>query len=261
MAVTHTTRAMQRGFQVLEVLNHSNGSLVSEVVTATGLPRTTAFRLLESLCGIGYIRRDPADDRYRLTTKVRDLSAGFQESVWVGEIARPAIEELSQKILWPLYVSTLYGTSMMVRSSTSAQSRMPIDTYPEGVLVPLLTSGSGKAFLAFCDDDERTALLNILEKSDQPEHRAARNERSLMRMLKKIRSDGYALDRRAPLRRNPGTTSSLAVPVFLRDHVTASLTLRYIDAAMAPEKIVARYYPLLREAGDRIGVGLSIPLE
>lgn len=257
MTAIHTTRALERGFSVLEALNQGNGARVSEVARATGFARTTTFRLLESLCVAGYVRRDPADGRYRLTVKVRNLSSGFEDSAWVTEIAAPLLDGLAGQILWPAYLSTLYGSSMIVRFTTTTGSRVPVDSYSTGALVPLMTSAAGKAYLAFCSDDERETLLNIVARSEHPEHDAIRDRRSLDATLGQTRRQGYALDLRAQMRRNPGVTSSLAVPVQAGSRVLASLTLRYLDAAMTAEGAVRRFVPLLRDAAGRLGAALA----
>ena len=56
---------------------------------AIGLPRTTSYRILETLCGMGLAVRDDATDRYRLTLKVRSLADGFDDEAWVSTLAKP----------------------------------------------------------------------------------------------------------------------------------------------------------------------------
>jgi IclR family mhp operon transcriptional activator len=44
---------------------------VSEVAGEIDLPRTTTYRILETLCVAGYAYRAASDERYRLTIMVR----------------------------------------------------------------------------------------------------------------------------------------------------------------------------------------------
>ena len=53
-------------------MNVRNGATVSEVTEQIKLPRTTTYRILETLSQAGYVYRDPTDDRYRLIRAPRD---------------------------------------------------------------------------------------------------------------------------------------------------------------------------------------------
>ena len=73
MESTRPIRALMRGLDALTVLNLRDGATVSEVAQEIRLPRTTVYRILETLCDAGFRIRDAADDRYRLTILVRGL--------------------------------------------------------------------------------------------------------------------------------------------------------------------------------------------
>lgn len=77
MESTRPIRALIRGLDALTVLNLRDGATVSEVAQEIRLPRTTVYRILETLCSAGFVFRDAADDRYRLTVRVRTLSDGY----------------------------------------------------------------------------------------------------------------------------------------------------------------------------------------
>ena len=63
------------------------GATVSVLAQEARLPRTTVYRILETLCDAGFALRDADDDRYRPTISVRSLSSGFVDEAWVREIA------------------------------------------------------------------------------------------------------------------------------------------------------------------------------
>jgi IclR family mhp operon transcriptional activator len=127
MESTRPIRALIRGLDALTVLNLRDGATVSEVAQEIRLPRTTVYRILETLCNAGFVFRDPSDDRYRLTIMVRALSGGFDDEAWVTQIAKPLINELCREIVWPISISTLSGTTMMVRETTDHSSPVAIE--------------------------------------------------------------------------------------------------------------------------------------
>src|SRR5215470_4917872 len=107
MESTRPIRALIRGLDALTVLNLRNGATVSEIAQEIKLPRTTTYRILETLSHAGYVYRDDHDDRYRLTIMVRGLSDGFDDEAWVTQIARPYLYSLCSEIVWPVGIASL----------------------------------------------------------------------------------------------------------------------------------------------------------
>ena len=56
MESTRPIRALLRGLDALSALNSRDGAIVSELVSEIRLPRTTVYRLLETLCEAGFVR-------------------------------------------------------------------------------------------------------------------------------------------------------------------------------------------------------------
>ncbi len=61
-------RSLLRGLDALAALGGADGLSVTETARRARLPRTTAYRILETLRLGGFIERD-ANDLYRLTIK------------------------------------------------------------------------------------------------------------------------------------------------------------------------------------------------
>src|SRR3979490_1099828 len=110
MESTRPIRALMRGLDALTFLNLRNGATVSEVAQEIRLPRTTVYRILETLCNPGFVFREAADDRYRLTILVRGLSDGFDDEAWVTQIAKPFIHDLCRAVVWPAPRAPRSGT-------------------------------------------------------------------------------------------------------------------------------------------------------
>jgi DNA-binding IclR family transcriptional regulator len=67
-------RSLLRGLEVLSALGGGEGRTVTETAKRARLPRTTAYRVLETLRLSGYVARDE-NDRYRPTDKARIMTA------------------------------------------------------------------------------------------------------------------------------------------------------------------------------------------
>ena len=175
MSSTRPIRALLRGLEVLHVLNQQNGATVSEVASAIDLPRTTTYRILETLCVAGYAYRAKSDERYRLTIMVRGLSDGFDDEAWVTQIARPYMYELCRDLIWPVAIATLSGSTMLIRQTTDHESPLAVEKRGPGFRVPILGSASGIAYLAFCPKEQRDTLLDMLAQSKRDTDRPARD--------------------------------------------------------------------------------------
>jgi len=254
MESTRPIRALMRGLDALTFLNLRDGATVSEVAQEIRLPRTTVYRILETLCNAGFVFRDVADDRYRLTILVRGLSDGFDDEAWVTQIAKPFIIELGREVVWPVSIATLSGTTMLLRESTDHLSPLVIERYSAGFRVSLLTTSTGRVYLANSPAPQRETLIEILARSNKEEDRPARSRVELQRLLAEIKASGYATATRT---RRLAEEVSLSVPVLLHDRVLAVLTVRFAASAVPLKTGVERFLPKLRQCAARISTQFS----
>ena len=244
---TRPIRALQRGLEVLTELNRLERAAINTLAAAAGLPRTTTYRILETLRLAGYVDRDAHDDCYRPTIMVRALSDGFDDEALVAHIARPLLAVLGSQIVWPVAIATAAGSTMMIRETT--QSPLALELFSAGVRVPMLGSAAGRAYLAFCPAQQRDALLESLARSSLPEDRLARNRIEVERLLNETRAQGFGIAHRA---RRVSEETSLAVPVRAQDRILATVTVRYAATALPLRAAVEQFLPKMREVAQKI---------
>ena len=251
MESTRPIRALIRGLEALAVLNRRDGATVSEVTSDIKLPRTTTYRILETLSQAGYVYRDATDDRYRLTVMVRGLADGFDDEAWVTQIARPCIGDLCRAIVGPISLASLSGTSMLVRDTTDHVSPLAVERLSAGFRIPLLTTSCGRAHLAFCSTEQRDTLLEILSRSQREEDKLARSRPEIEKILDETREQGYATAVRS---RRVSEEMAMAVPVVVEDRVLATVAVRFAASAVPQRVAVERFVPRLRDTAQRIRV-------
>lgn len=254
MESTRPIRALMRGLDALTFLNLRAGATVSEVAHEIRLPRTTVYRILETLCSSGFVYRDSTDERYRLTVLVRGLSGGFDDEAWVTEIAKPIINNLSGEIAWPVSIATLIGTKMTLRETTDHSTPLAIERYSAGVQLPLLTTAMGRVYLANCAPAQRDALIEVLARSGKEEDKAARNRVDLLRVLAEIKAQGYATTTRT---RRLADEIAVSVPVPMNNGTLAGLTVRFVASAMPLKSGLERFLPKLRHSAAKISATFS----
>lgn len=245
---TRPVRALNRGLDVLRELNRLERAAINTLASSLRLPRTTTYRILETLRLAGYVDRDP-HDCYRPTILVRALSDGFDDEAMVAHLARPHLAALGAQIVWPVAVATPSGGTMMIRETTDRESPLAIEHYGAGVRVPMLGSAAGRAYLAFCSAAQRDALLELLARSSLPDDRLARSRSEVERLLNETRTQGFGMSHRA---RRVSEETSLAIPVRAGDRILAAVTIRYAATAVPLRTAVEQFLPKLREVAQRI---------
>jgi IclR family transcriptional regulator, mhp operon transcriptional activator len=227
-------RAFACGLDLLAALNRHGGATALTLARETGIPRPTAYRLLETLERGGYIARSPSDERWVLRLKVRGLSDGFEDEEWISAVAAPALFRLTERIGWPCDLCTLEGTAMVIRETTHRVARFSIDRGMAGRALPVLQSSVGQAWLAFAGRAERKTLLGLLAASDRPEDAPARDPVAMARRLSAVRRRGYAL---RPGGAHPWPhTGSLALPVRKGGDVLGCVNAVWMARAVRAEE-------------------------
>ena len=246
---TRPIRALNRGLEVLTELNRLERAAINTLANAVGLPRTTTYRILETLRLGGYVERDAHDDCYRPTIMVRALSEGFDDEAMVAHIAKPHLATLGNAIVWPISIATPSGSVMMIRETTDLQSPLALEQYGAGIRVPMLTSAAGRAYLAYCSTPQREALLELLSRSSLPEDRLVRSRVEVERILNETRTQGYGMAQRA---RRVSEETSLAIPVRGKDRVLATISVRYAATAVPLRTAVEQFLPKMRDVVSKI---------
>lgn len=255
-----TVRGLTRGLHLLNTLNRlDGGASVAQLAELTGLHRTTVRRLLETLQGEGYVVRSESNDSFRLSIKVRELSEGFRDDQWIATLAAPLLAELLQEVIWPTDLCTLDVDAMVVRETTHRFSRLSFHRSIVGRRLPLLLTATGRAYFAYCPDEERERIIEILIARDDAQSELARNKVFLERLIRHTRDKGYG--------ENHGHWSeerkiaSIALPIQHGRQVMGCLNLVYIAKAMTIETAVSKYLPSMRAVVERLEQGLVEALQ
>lgn len=252
MTTSPPIRSIARSIELLQALNKQAVSTVDVLHAHTRFPKSTIVRMLQTFETLGLVRHAPQHGAYFLTSGVRSLSSGYHSEPMVVEAAAPLMDAFTLQVGWPTALAVLEGHSMVVRYSTIPLSPLALKHSTINVRLSLASRAIGRAYLAFCAPAQQEALLEILAASNDPEDQAAKGGR-FGSLLAEVREAGYAL--RDPLAMPASNT--LAVPVFDRHGVAASLGLTFFASTMTPEQAVERYLAPLQEVAREIGSRLE----
>jgi len=251
---TRPIRALSRGLEVLAELNRRERALIHTLSSALHLPRTTTFRILETLRLAGFVERDAHDDCYRPTVRVRALAGGFDDEAMIAHIGKAYLPALAQEIVWPMDIATPAGTAMRVRET----SRSPLALEPNGTgdLLPMLSSAAGRAYLAFSNPAVREAILDVLAHTPSADERPTRDRPEIERILRESRAQGFGLSQRA---RRISPEISLALPLRAAERVLGTLAVRCAATAVPLRTAIEQFLPKMREIATKIEAEFADP--
>lgn len=250
--------SIKRGLAILKELNVSSGATLSQLCAATKLPRGTVYRNLLTLEALDYVNKDNATGLYWLTQRVLGLSHGFDLENWSDDVAKPIITRLCDQLDWPIAITTLSGTSAIVRENTDHQSSLVFNYIKGGIAMPLFGSASGWVLFAFCAQNERKAILTAIKRETNRQYLTdLGTEEHIEARAAQVRENGYHLFARPNLR-----VTTLCVPVLQNNGtVLAALSLRYFSRVLTPDEAVQKFLAPLQRAANEIGAAYHDWLE
>jgi IclR family mhp operon transcriptional activator len=241
-------RALARGLALLRELNHMGLASPAQLAAATGLDRTTTYRLLATLEEEGYVARNPLNDLYFVLDEVLNLSRGYQHKNAITSVISKELERLVSQIIWPSDFMTFEGGYMVVRESTHRSSAYSIYRGMIGRRLPLLFSAAGRALLVASPPKQRDMFIETARHMGDLTLSDAELQPRLQQLYEDYEQRGYTWSvgaLAAPL-------SAIALPVKLGGGVTGSLNIMFFSSALNIETAAKRYLPTLRECIDRI---------
>ena len=259
MQRVETVRGLERGLQVLKYLHTEPIASLHDIHRATAISKPSLLRILNTLEQAGVVARRLADGRYRLSA-FAGVALKRDRHDRIAEAAAPVLAKLCQNVKWPSDLFVPAGECMERRETSSPHSPFLLMGHASrvGGRVGWLMTGVGRAYLAWCPDREREAILRALLKSNNPEDWLARDSKKLAQILGEVRRRGYATrdssyvaGRYGELPADDGA-AAIAVALFDGKRVHGSINFRWIRTALTVEEFVARHLTDLQDAAREI---------
>lgn len=221
--------AVTQAFVIIDALTQSHRALrLSELVRQTGLPKTTAFRLLKTLTDLDVVRQK--EQGFYLGARLAQYSSASVPAhtdliglfyALIDPVHKEFDETIQLGVLTALDVTFLafVDTSRPVRLATRAGRRLPAHA-----------SATGKAILAFSPDEVVQDVLSSEMAAFTPY--TVTDADALLRQLKQVKVRGWAKESQE----STHNLSCVAVPVLdpsgiAKAAVTACVAQPIIPAA------------------------------
>ncbi|MEI2732146.1 MAG: IclR family transcriptional regulator C-terminal domain-containing protein [Dermatophilaceae bacterium] len=251
--------SLGRGLQVITTLHRLGAATLHELFLATGIPKATLTRILVTANQHGMVWQRLGDGAFLPSHRLDPTPAGNDPS-WLGEVAGPALERLTDATGWPTVLCVLHSTWLEMLDTTSRRALVDDVQFRAhtNYRANLLRSASGQAFLAHCAPELREDLIGRLAADEAPGNDLARDRPTLDAALRACRARGYAVrlpdhggHYDLPRSKFDDGRQSIAVPIRA-GYAIATVNVTWRRSAMSTARGVARYLAPLRDTATEI---------
>ena len=236
-------------FAILEATAGKPGGMpLSELASLVGLPKSTAHRLLKTLCTLGYMT-NCGQGSYRQTGMIKRLAIGENDPYWIS-MAEPTMKKLYAETEETINLGILrfekifylhvIETKKTLRRSITAQ-----------MSDPCFSTALGRAITAFLPEERQQFLLRhatIEKRTPQTIVDAIK----IKRILKDVEAKGIAFEED----QTDLGVSCIAAPIFDNDGVVAAISLSAPSVRMK-KTVQTQWKQLLREGAAAISLRLQ----
>jgi DNA-binding IclR family transcriptional regulator len=190
-ALKGNINAVQRTFQIIEKLSeNSSGKGVLQLADETGLPASTAHRILQTLLHAGYVRQSTDTGIYRLTGKMLDIGSRAVIGQDLRAEALPVLRRLREATGESSHLVVLDGNQALTVEAVLSSERCLVDCRV-GERVPVHCTAVGKVLTAFRPDVD-----DFISNIEMPRFTECTicTVAGLRDDLERVRKLGYALD-------------------------------------------------------------------
>jgi len=214
-------KIVDRITDILELLSEYKAGLgVKEISINLDLPLSTTHRLLKALMENELIVQDNFSKKYKIGVKILSLSSKILNEMDIVNISRPILDELSTKHKRLFFLSVLEHHRSICVDMVNNSDRMKF--YVKlGSYMPAHCSASGKAIIAFLNDEEIEEILKEQE-IEKFTNKTLMNTEDIINDLKNVKKLRYAVcDEEMEM-----GVRALGVPIFGRTgDIKASITV------------------------------------
>lgn len=187
----YTVESINRASEILFTFSHAEPELpLSEIVARTKLPKTTAFRILSTLCDRGLCIQNPTTGNYSLGFELLHLAEIRRRQADIRDLVMPLMRSIRDQVGETVVFSIRTGDFRI--HIDFAEGLHPMRRMVElGRQVPLYVGAASKVLFAGLSDQEIDAYFNrtSLEKIGE---KTITDAKTLRHEIASIRKKGYA---------------------------------------------------------------------
>jgi IclR family pca regulon transcriptional regulator len=244
-------QSLERGLSVITTFSREAPSqTLSEIAEQTGLTRAAARRFLLTLRDLGYVESDGR--QFSLRPRILELGYSYLVTLPVWDIARPHLEELSDRVQETTSASVLDGPDIVFVARVETKRIMSM-TLGVGSRLPAWATAMGRVLLADLPPRQLDDYFRRVPREPLNEQTVT-DELRLREIVADARAKGWTLvDQEVE-----EGVRSLAVPLRTpQGRTEAALTVCSHAFRVSVERILEEFLPLVTETSGRITAELA----
>ncbi|MDR3440999.1 IclR family transcriptional regulator [Telmatospirillum sp.] len=188
----NVVNSVVKAFGVLRAFDADLPELtISEVAGRAEIDRGTAFRLVHTLCQLGYLAPVPRSRRYRLTLKCLELGYTPLARANLKVLTRPLLVELVPDVVDAASLGMLDGESVVYVERVQVGFPQTFDRRV-GSRTGAYAAALGHVMLAYLPEDQQRSILSQSDLVKLSE-RTLTDVEQLIERFRLVRSQGYAV--------------------------------------------------------------------
>jgi DNA-binding IclR family transcriptional regulator len=255
MTARYAVPGLERGLNILRLFSRSRRIIgPPEMARELGIPRSTVFRLVQTLEDMGFLQRVENGRDYALGAGVLTLGFEYLGSLDLVELANPVLAQLRDRTGCSAHLAIRRDADVVYLSRHASRSAIS-SSVNVGTSLPAHATIMGRVMLADLSDAELRALYagrTLARFSDQTPTTLA----ALRAVLNEDRARGYAISN-AYFERG---VAAVAAPVH--DHAgraIAAINVTTVDATLDPRRLDGEIKDCVCDAARAISALLGAP--
>lgn len=180
-------------FGIVEALSEQKEIGVTELAQRLMMSKSTIYRFLQTMKGLGIVDQEGETDKYRLTLKLFELSARALEYVDLIDLANREMEAISKETGETLHLGTLDGNEIVYLHKIDSTYNLRMYSRV-GRRNPSYSTAIGKVLLSTLSDEKVEELLKNVEFIPHTSN-TLKNVNELVQELSAVRQQYYAEDK------------------------------------------------------------------
>ena len=150
-------QSLDRAMKILTLVSAADGLSLSEIASASGLPASTAYRMLTTLEGHGMVEFDKTDQLWSVGAGAFRVGSGFLRRRRLADRARSAMQHLMEETGETANLGVAQDGGVVFISQVETHEAIRAFFRP-GAVSPLHASGIGKAILSHLAPERVAAM-------------------------------------------------------------------------------------------------------
>lgn len=182
--------------KVLDIIEHLGASRrhvsVSDLARGTGMNVSTAYRLLQTLMGRGYVVQEASNRGYVLGPRLFQLGTAYLDGSDLAAVARPHLEALRDAVGETAYL-VVFNQDEIVQLCKADGKQAVSASIRSMVREPAYCTATGKVLLSGLEPDALKKYFDQVRiEAFTPQ--TVTSKPKLLREIDKVRDAGFALD-------------------------------------------------------------------